>query len=82
MEHALGRGDMPISGRDAVRYFLDSGYRLLAVEAEHAMAVEDLRPLHKDPFDRIIVAQALVEPMRLVTHDPQLAAYSDTIISV
>ena len=46
------------------------------------MAVEDLPPLHKDPFDRIIVAQALVEPMRLVTHDPQLAAYSDTIISV
>ena len=82
IKHALGRGDMPISGRDAVRYFLDSGYRLLAVEAEHAMAVEDLPPLHKDPFDRIIVAQALVEPMRLVTHDPQLAAYSDTIISV
>ena len=46
------------------------------------MAVEDLAPFHKDPFDRILVAQALVEPMRLMTHDPQMAAYSDTIIRV
>lgn len=80
IKHALGRGDMPISGKEAVRYFVESGYRFLAVEAEHAIAVEDLAPIHKDPFDRILVAQALVEPMRLMTHDPQLAGYSDTII--
>lgn len=37
--------------------------------------------LHGDPFDRLIVAQALAEPLRLVTHDRRLGAYSDTIIS-
>jgi PIN domain nuclease of toxin-antitoxin system len=65
-----------------VGYFLQSGYRLLAVEAEHAAAVESLDAHHQDPFDRILVAQALVEPMRLMTHDPLVAMYSDTIIKI
>jgi len=82
IKHALGRGDMPVSGQDAVRYFCESGYRLLAVEAEHAVAVENLPAYHQDPFDRILVAQALAEPMRLMTHDPQVATYSDTIIKI
>jgi len=82
MKHALGRGDMPISGRDAVRFFRESGYRFLTIEAEHAMAVEELPPHHQDPFDRILVAQALIEPMRLVTHDQMVARYSDTIIEI
>ena len=69
IKHALGRGDMPISAQDARRYFSESGYRLLAIEAEHALAVEDLPTHHGDPFDRILVAQALMEPMRLMTHD-------------
>jgi len=82
IKHALGRGDMPVSGQDAARYFRDSGYRFIPVEAEHAAAVESLAPHHQDPFDRILVAQALVEPMRLVTHDETVARYSDTIILV
>jgi len=82
IKHSLGRGDMPVSGQDALRYFRDSGYRFLAIEAEHAAAVEELPVHHQDPFDRILVAQALVEPMRLMTHDPQVARYSDTIIRV
>lgn len=82
IKHALGRGDMPVSSQDAVRYFRESGYRLLAVEAEHAVAVEELAPHHQDPFDRILIAQALVEPMRLMTHDPLVSRYSDTVILV
>jgi PIN domain nuclease of toxin-antitoxin system len=82
IKHALGRGDMPVSAQDAVRYFRESGYRFLAVEVEHAVAVESLAAHHQDPFDRILVAQALVEPMRLMTHDPLVASYSDTIIKV
>ena len=78
----LGRGDMPVSGQDAVRYFQESGYRFLPIDVEHALAVESLPAHHHDPFDRILVAQALVEPMRLMTHDPLLARYSDTIIEV
>lgn len=82
VKHALGRGDMPLSGRDAARYFRASGYRSLAIQAEHAVAVEELPAHHHDPFDRILVAQALVEPMRLMTHDAVVALYSDTIIRV
>ena len=78
----MGRGDMPVSGEDAVRYFQESGYRFLPIDVEHALAVESLPAHHQDPFDRILVAQALVEPMRLMTHDPLVARYSDTIIEV
>jgi PIN domain nuclease of toxin-antitoxin system len=60
IKHSLGRGDMPVSASDASRYFLESGYRLLAIEPEHAAAVETLPLHHHDPFDRILVAQALV----------------------
>jgi len=73
---------MPVSSQDAVRYFRESGYRFLSVEPEHAAAVEALPALHADPFDRILVAQAITEPMRLITHDPIVARYSDTIIKV
>lgn len=80
IKHGLGRGDMPVSGQDALRYFQASGYRLLPIEPEHAAAVQDLAAHHADPFDRILVAQALIEPMRLMTHDPVVARYSDTVI--
>jgi len=46
------------------------------------IAVEELPLHHQDPFDRILVAQALVEPMRLMTHDPLVALYNDTIIKI
>lgn len=82
IKHSLGRGDMPVSSQDAMRYFQESGYRFLAVSAEHAVAVEDLLGHHQDPFDRILVAQAIVEPMRLMTHDPLVALYSDIIIKI
>ncbi len=82
IKHSLGRGDMPVSSQDAVRYFRESGYRFLAIEPEHAAAIEDLPAHHGDPFDRILVAQALVEPMRLITHDPIVARYNDTIIEI
>lgn len=65
-----------------VHYFSESGYRFLAIEAEHAVPFEELSAHHQDPFDRILVAQALVEPMRLMTRDPLVALYSDTIIKV
>lgn len=80
-KHSLGRGDMPVSGADALRYFQASGYRFLPVEPEHAVALAELPPLHQDPFDRLLIAQALVEPMRLLTHDPVVARYSDTVIA-
>ena len=82
IKHSLGRGDMPISAQDALHYFSESGYRMLSIEAEHAVAVEELPAHHNDPFDRILVAQALIEPMRLMTHDAMVSLYSDSIIKI
>lgn len=82
IKHALARGDMPVSGRQAMAHFEAAGYRFLPIAPEHAAAVEDLPRHHHDPFDRLLVAQALVEPMRLMTHDPVLPLYSDTVIPV
>ncbi len=82
IKHSLGRGEMPVSGQAALRYFREAGYRLLAIEPEHAAAVEGLPDHHQDPFDRLLVAQAMVEPMRLMTHDMTVVRYSDTIIFV
>lgn len=82
IKHSLGRGDMPVSGNDFRLYCEEAGYRLLAIEAEHVVAVGPLPPFHQDPFDRLLVAQALVEPLRLMTHDQQMARYSDSILLV
>lgn len=82
IKHALGRSGIPFSANLAIRYFLQAGYQLLDVRPEHAATVETLPKLHGDPFDRMLVAQAITEPLRLMTHDHALAAYSDTIILV
>ncbi|MDG4550118.1 MAG: type II toxin-antitoxin system VapC family toxin [Candidatus Contendobacter sp.] len=82
IKHGLGRGNMPISGKEALGYFRQAGYGILPIEPDHAVAVEQLASLHQDPFDRILIAQALTEPMRLLTHDETVASYSDTIILV
>lgn len=82
IKHSLGRDDMPVSSQDALGYFRESGYRFLSVEPEHVAAVDDLPAHHADPFDRLLVAQAIVEPMRLMTHDPMLCRYSDTIVEI
>ncbi|MCX7562347.1 type II toxin-antitoxin system VapC family toxin [Xanthomonadaceae bacterium XH05] len=82
IKHALGRGSMPVSGGEARTFFRESGYRFLDIRAEHAAAAEQLPPLHADPFDRLLLAQAMVEPMRLLTHDRQMVAYGGTVVEV
>lgn len=82
IKHSLGRGDMPISGAQALEFFAQSGYRMLSVSPEHAAAVESLALHHQDPFDRLLVAQSLTEPLRLLTHDATVARYSDSVILV
>jgi len=82
IKHSLGRGDMPVSSEEAWTYFREAGYQLLPINPEHIIEVETLPAHHKDPFDRLLVAQALVEPMHLLTHDPLVALYSDRILHV
>jgi PIN domain nuclease of toxin-antitoxin system len=85
VKYGLNRGrptDMPISAQDALGYFRNAGYELLDIVSAHVLAVGRLPMLHADPFDRILVAQALTVPLRLITHNARVARYSDTIIAV
>lgn len=70
----------PFSGIEAIGHCRTMNYDLLAVTPEHAAAVGTLPLHHGDPFDRLLVAQALTEPLRLVTADKKIAVYSDTVI--
>lgn len=80
IKHALGRGGIPFSAEDALRHFTEAGYELLDMRPSHAVVAGTLPPIHADPFDRMLVAQALTEPMRLLTHDQVLAGYSDVVL--
>ena len=60
----------------------ESGFLELPVRAAHAAQVATLDPHHNDPFDRLLIAQALVEPLKLVTVDAVLAKYSDVVLLV
>jgi PIN domain nuclease of toxin-antitoxin system len=75
IKHALARTDMPISGVEARCLLAEAGFEELPITSAHAAATEELPPYHADPFDRILVAQSLVEPMRLLTHDRVLTRY-------
>ena len=61
------------------RGLLDNGYVGLPITSQHAVSIDGLPPLHKDPFDRLLVAQALSEGITLLTADPQLARYPGPI---
>lgn len=82
IKHGLARGDMPLSGDQALGYFRQAGYRLLAISAEHAAAVETLPQIHADPFDRMLIAQARTEPLRLVTADSTVERYGEPVVRV
>ncbi len=82
IKHNLKPEAMPVSAPEARHWFGISGYRELAVSGEHASYVQELPDIHADPFDRMLVAQALCEPLRLVTRDSILPRYSDTVILV
>lgn len=75
IKRGLGRDDFLIDGRLLRRGLLDNGYVELPISSEHALAIDTLPPLHKDPFDRILVAQAIVEGITLLTADPVVAQY-------
>ncbi len=79
IKHRLGRERMPVSGREASKLFKEAGYLELPVSSTHAAATEDLPAHHADPFDRLLVAQAIAEPLRLLTHDRRLICYGDVV---
>ncbi len=78
----LGRPDFRVDPHLLRRGLLDNGYEELAITAAHAAAVSGLPKLHKDPFDRLLVAQATVEGVVLLTSDATLGAYGEIVRTV
>jgi PIN domain nuclease of toxin-antitoxin system len=66
----LGRKDFQVDARLLRRGLLDNSYNELPITSDHVLAIENLPPIHKDPFDRLLVAQATVEAVTLITVDP------------
>ncbi|WP_431700080.1 type II toxin-antitoxin system VapC family toxin [Pseudomonas sp. BR20] len=78
----VGLGKLDADLDEIREYCLESGFVELPITSEHAIAVKDLEHHHKDPFDRLIVATAISEPMRLMTADAQIAQYTSLAILV
>jgi PIN domain nuclease of toxin-antitoxin system len=79
IKRGLGRADFIVEPRQLRRGLLDNGWTELAIRSDHAVALDTLPPIHKDPFDRILVAQAQVEGMPLLTTDDTVAAYAGPV---
>ncbi len=85
IKHALRKGrsgDMPMSGRDFLHSLGRAMIAPMAIEPNHAAALDDLPMLHGDPFDRLLLATARNEGMTLLTHDATLAQYGDFVLVV
>jgi len=78
----LGRADFQIDPHLLRRGLIENGYEELPVTGQHALAVGQLPDVHRDPFDRILVAQATVEGLLLLTHDPLVQAYPGPVTAV
>lgn len=79
IKNGLERPDFNVDPRRLWRMLLVNGYRELPVTSEHTVAVNELPHLHKDPFDRILITQARVEGLLLLTVDKTVAEYGDGV---
>ena len=77
-----GLGKLAVDIDALIAEITNSGYLELPVRAAHAARVRDLPPIHRDPFDRMLIAQALTEPLDLLTADSYLSQYTDLVIPV
>jgi len=79
IKRSLGRADFRVDPAILRRGLLDNGYGEIPVTGEHAAVVSLLPPIHKDPVDRILVAQSIVEGIPLLTADPVVARYGGLV---
>lgn len=82
IKKTLGREDLRVEPRLLRRGLLDNGYTELPVTSQHAVSIDGLPALHKDPFDRLLLAQATCEGITLLTGDAQLARYPGPVRKV
>lgn len=79
IKRGLGRDDFQVDPRLLRRGLLDNGYEELAITGAHSVAIDGLPAIHKDPFDRLLVAQSMVEGIQLLTSDALVAQYPGPI---
>lgn len=79
IKSSIGREDFIVDARLLRRGLLDNGYSELPVASEHAVAIDGLPPIHKDPFDRLLIAQSMIEGITLLTADDILGQYPGPI---
>ncbi len=79
IKRGLGRKDLSVDARLLRRGLLDNGYEELPILSKHVVEIESLPAIHKDPFDRLLVAQATVEGITLLTLDSVVARYPGPI---
>ncbi|MCF8146171.1 MAG: type II toxin-antitoxin system VapC family toxin [Deltaproteobacteria bacterium] len=82
IKRGLGRDDFKVNPRRLRDMLIAHGYSELPVGAEHVLAVESLPPMHKDPFDRLLLAQARTEGMILLTVDASVSQYKESVLTV
>jgi PIN domain nuclease of toxin-antitoxin system len=82
IKKALGREDFRVDPGRLRKMLVVNGYIEVCIEADHALAVDALPQLHKDPFDRMLLAQARNGGLQLVTVDSQIIGYGDGVIAV
>lgn len=79
IKSGLNRPDFQVDARMLRRGLIDNGYCELPILSEHAVAIDALPPIHKDPFDRLLIAQAKVEGVILLTDDVTVAQYQGSV---
>jgi len=82
IKRGLGRVDFHVDTQLLRRGLLDNGYSELPIISDHVVATESLPPIHKDPFDRVLLAQDTVEGITLLTTDSVVAQYPGPIRKV
>lgn len=82
IKRGLGRDDFQVDTRLLRRALLDNGYHELPITSAHAVAIDVLPSLHKDPFDRLLLAQAMVEGITLLSADAVVAQYPGPVRKV
>ena len=75
IKHALARSDMPLSAAQAIQWAQECGFELLPLDLPHLLTLEQLPMHHRDPFDRLLVAQSIGESLLLLSADSAFRAY-------
>lgn len=82
IKRALKRDDFQVDAALLYHGLLENGYEELPMTGRHILFIDTLPPIHKDPFDRVLIAQALAEELTVVTADGKLTAYPGAFIKI